>query len=848
VKEGAAIPLAGRAMAETGYLQRAGLHDEMVDATGAVRPLWRPFVDAWLRLGAEGRAQIARDARRQLDETGLSFNPFVEDVASAGADLRFEVTPVLLSTADWTTLSRGAEQRARMIEAALHDIHGPQTLITQGALPPAAVFGGPGFIPAAARWDRPPRRRMFRYAVDVARTAAGDWVVLDDAVDRPEGDGWALANRVALGQAASELFVDSGVHRLASHFDTLQESLEAETGIEGRIAYVTTGPSDPAYFSQSYLARYMGLTLVEPGDLAVRDGEAHVKTLEGLRRVDVLLRGAPSDGIDPLYAPGLGAMAPPGILRAARLGRVCFANAVGASVFEGRALAPFSAGLIGRLIGETPILREAPALWLGDPEARAEWRRAPEAWRVTHLRAPSRPGAPRPDPLAGLSAEAATRLAEREGWRMIARAPVETGVAPTLGGAGLAPRGWALRLFVVAGPDGWRTMPGGLAFATGEPAIVGLPWSGASRDVWVVDDPAARLGQPAATVRLNQRRRTAHLRRTGRDLLSRVADDLFWLGRYVERGDFTLRVLKVVIERMIDAPRRDAEPRLLHRLLSLRLGEAGAPEDWALAALRGRIATLALDPAEPKSAPRTIESIYWNANRTRAHLSRDAWRDVGALHADPIWKSPPDPNRALALGGAVEEAVRKLAAFAGASHENMTRNFAWRFLELGRRLQRGMHVAQMFRALAVEPDDDEAATLYALLLLCDSFFAYRARYLTTPEATPAIDLLILDEGNPRSLAFQVAQAESVLDQLPRQGPHRNPEHRLALKLLTDLRVSDPAALGETDATGRRAALAELADGAEETLAAVADQVAKAYFAHAEQAMTEVSAARREDLR
>jgi uncharacterized circularly permuted ATP-grasp superfamily protein/uncharacterized alpha-E superfamily protein len=836
------------AIDRSGYAQRAGVFDEMVDAQGKVRPTWRPYVDAWLRLGPEGWRQTGADARRLLDEAGLSFNPYVEDVGGAGAGWRFDPAPVLLSPEDWATLSRGAEQRARMIEAALHDIYGSQTLVTQGALPPAAVFGGPGYIPAAARWDRPPRRRLFRYALDVTRTAAGDWVVLDDAVDRPDGDGWALANRLALGQSASDLFVEAGVRRLASHFDALQEALEAETGVEGRIAYVSQGPSDPAYFSQAYLARYLGLTLVEPGDLAVRDGEAHVKTLEGLRRVDVLLRGAPSAGIDPLYAPGIGAMAPPGALRAARLGRVVWANAVGAGVFEGRVLAPFSAALIERLTGETPILREAPCLWLGDPESRARWAAEPDAWRVTGLRRPTGPAAAAPGPLAGLAPDAAARLAAREGWRMIARAPVATGATPTLTPEGMAPRGWAMRLFVVAAPDGWRTMPGGLAFSTPDPTVTSLPWNGVSKDVWVLDDPAARTTQPAAIVRLNQRRRTAHLRRTGRDLLSRVADDLFWLGRYVERADFTLRVLKVVIERMIDAPRREGEPRLLHRLLSLRLGDAEVEHAPTHAALRARIARLALDAAEPDSAPRAIEAIYWNANRTRAHLSRDAWRDVGALHADPAWKTPPNPDRALGMGAAVEEAVRKLAAFAGASHENMTRNFAWRFLELGRRLQRGQHVAQMFRALAVEPDEDEAATLYALLLICDSFFAYRARYLTTPEITPAIDLLVLDEGNPRSLAFQVAQAEAVLDQLPRLGPHRNPEHRLALKLLTELRVSDPAALGETDAAGRRAALAALADSADETLAAVADQVAKAYFAHAEQAMTEIAGARREDLR
>lgn len=851
-----------------GYVQRAGVHDEMVDAAGAVRPAWRGLVSAWVEAGAEGRGQIGRDARRALEEAGLSFNPYLDTGPGAArsgvaAPWRFDHFPLAISAEEWARLAAGVAQRTRMAEKVLADIYGRQSLFTSGALAPAAVLGGGGYMRAAALWDRPPKRWLLRSAVDVARTASGEWVVLDDAFDRPEGVGWALANRVALGQAASEMFVSSGARRLARWFDALREALERDATAEGRMACVTPGPSDPAYFSYAYLARYLGLTLVEPGDLAARDGEAHVKTLEGLRRVDVMLRGAASAGIDPLYAPGRAghAVGPPGLLRAARLGRVSIVNAIGAGAVDGRVLAPFSARLIRELLGEEPILAEAESLWLGDPAARARYLDDPRAWRVTETAAVSRPGSGVEDALAGLERPALERRLAREGWRYVARAPVRTGLAPCAqGGVGdAAPGGdlagapFAMRVFVLAGPDGPQAMPGGLAFSAPEGPLDALPWRGASKDVWVVDAaPGLGLGlalgggEPAATSRLGERRRVAHLQRTGRDLLSRVADDLFWLGRYGERADLTLRVLKVVIERMIDAPRRAEEPALLARLLALRID---APADAApeptpdIAELRLRIMRLAVDPELPESATRAVEAIYWNANRARAHLSRDAWRDVGALHAAPLWRMAPDPARALSIGGRVEDAIRSLAAFAGASHENMTRNFAWRFLELGRRLQRGMHVAQMFRALAAVPDDDEPTTLYALLLLCDSFFAYRSRYLTTPEATPAIDLLILDEANPRSLAYQVAQAEAVLGALPRATPYRNPEHRKALRLLTDLRVAEAPALGEVDASGRRAALLALLDDAEEALLAIAELVTSAYFAHAEPALTEVSAMR-----
>jgi uncharacterized circularly permuted ATP-grasp superfamily protein/uncharacterized alpha-E superfamily protein len=812
----------------------------MVDAGGATRPGWRPLVDAFVR-GDDGGARIAADAARFLDEAGLSYNAFADGETRAGG-WRFDPVPILLSGDDWAQLSRGALQRARMIEALLADAYGAQGLVAEGSLPPSFVFGAPQFQRACASWDRPPPRRLFRYALDVARGADGRWVVLEDSVDRPDGDGWALANRVAMAQAASDLFVEAGTRRLATHFAQLQTALEAAAGPEGRMAYLTAGPEDPTYFSHAYLARYLGLTLVEPGDLAVRDGEAMVKTLEGLRRLDLILRGAGSAGMDPLYAPGLGAIAPPGILRAARLGRLTFANAIGTGLLDGRALAPLSAKLIPRLLGEDPVLAEAPYRWLGDAAACDEVLAEPERWLVTDLRATASPGRPLVDRLAGLDATRARRLLAREGWSMVARGKIATATTPALGEAGLSPVPYAIRLFVSAAPHGFQVMAGGLGLgARGDGPLVGLPWEGTSRDVWVVDSGHAG-DQPRATALLGERRRTAHLRRTGRDLLSRVADNLFWLGRYGERAELSLRVLKVVIERMIDAPRADREPVLLHALLSLQIDAVEGLEP-TMATLRGRIAALALDPDSPNAVRPVLDALYRNAESTRAHLSRDAWRDIGALHAAPVWRLPPEPHRALSLAGPVETAIRSLAAFAGASHENMTRNFAWRFLELGRRLQRAIGVTAMFRAFVCAPTENEPATLYALLQLCDSFFAYRSRYLIAPEATPAIDLLVLDESNPRSLVFQVAAMETVLDALPRPSPLRNAEHRLVLRLLTDLRVADPVVLGEIDAEGHRPALDALLMDAEETLERVADLVTKAYFAHAELALTEVATAR-----
>jgi uncharacterized circularly permuted ATP-grasp superfamily protein/uncharacterized alpha-E superfamily protein len=823
----------------SGYATPLDRRDELLDETGAPRRAWRPFLDAWSALGAPARGRLAEEAQRRLEEAGLSYNPHL-DAGREAPGWRLDPAPLLIPAADWAALEAGVAQRARLAELVLNDIYGPRSLVASGALPPGLAYNA-GFVREAANWERPPRRRLFRYAVDVARTADGRWVVLDEMTDRPEGLGWALANRVALAQAAPDLFVEAGARRLAGHFGDLRTALEAETGIEGRIALLTPGPSDPAYFSHAYLARYMGLTLVEPADLAARDGEVRVKTLEGLQRLDVALRAAASHGVDPLYAPGDHSAAPAGALRAARQGRLIFANAVGTGVLDGRALAPVSAALCRDLLGTDPLLEEAPCLWLGDPEARARYLEELEAWAVTPLTHIGRPGDPPPSPPQTADRDALARLLAREGWRWIARGAVRVSTAPMWRPDGLAPTGWAMRVFAVAGPDGWRVMPGGLARITEAETLAALPTEGAAKDVWALGEGAP--GEVGASALIARRTRIAHLRRTGRDLLSRSADNLFWLGRNAERAEFTLRVLKAVLARMIDAPRADRDPALLHALLSLRLDDAPAVTDLATA--RARIVRLALDPAEPASLGRILDAVYFTADATRPHLSQDAWRDVSALAADPVWRAPPDPARALALTGPVEAALRSLAAFAGASHENMTRNFAWRFLELGRRIERALDGAKTFSALAGRASEGESARLYALLQLYDSFFAYRARYLTTPEATPAVDLLVLDESNPRSLAFQVARIEAELAELPRATPYRNPEHKATLALLTALRCAEAGALGETDEAGDRLALTDLLSEAETTLQRIAEHIASAWFAHAEPVRTEVLSARGE---
>lgn len=803
-----------------------------------VGPTGDVVTDYLSSLSPNHRRDIERQSRRALDEAGLSFNAF-QDVRGDRSGWRFDLAPLLIQQSDWNVLAGGAIQRARMIDAALADIYGPQTLIREGLLP-ASMLAAPEFIRAAARWDQPAEWRLFLYCVDVARRPDGVWVILDDHVDRPEGLGWALANRIALSQSAPEMFYDISPRRLGGFFNTLRDTLENGAHGDGRVTLLTAGSLDPAYFSNAYMARFLDFTLVEPGDLTARDGLAHVKTLEGLRRIDVTLRSAPSLGIDPIYAPGPSPLSPPGVLFAAKRGLTKFANMVGAGVFDGRSLAPFSTGLMQRLLSEDPILQESLHLNLADPDAQEIYRGDVANWRVSSSRSPVRPGGQEAavGPLSGIAPDLLQGALRRDGWRHIARGKTDLSFAASYdGGDGrdeIVQKPYAMRLFVVKGPNGFEVMPGGLAQTSEHGATDALPWHGAAKDVWIVGEEAKPA--PPASVVLDQRRSSAHKRRLGRDLLSRVADNLYWLGRFIERSESNLRSLKLVRELFTEAPRRQREPELLAALLELHLGENGVRKPRDKAALLAGMADLVYSPTVSYGLRPSLDGVHRNASQTRAHLSRDAWRDVAALCNDTAWRGEVETARPLLLAEPIENGIRAIAAFSGAAHENMSRNYAWRFLELGRRIERGAQTVAMFQKLLIKPSEDEQTTLLTLLQLCDSFFAYRARYLTTPEPAAVLDLLALDEINPRSVAFQLAAIEQAIRWLPNDSHVRTPEHKTALSLLTDFRVMDAPSLAAIDEkTGERRNLSLAMDRAEKALDQMSERLAASYFAHADKA-------------
>ncbi|MGF1475753.1 MAG: circularly permuted type 2 ATP-grasp protein [Geminicoccaceae bacterium] len=805
-----------------GYAAGHG-HDELIDGDGGLRLVWRGFVDHWCRLNPNAIENMAATLDRLLAENDVLNDPHATD--QDGSDRQVDLFPQMITAERWVALEQGLIQRAQLIEAVLGDVYGRARLLHERILPSSLVFGHPRYLAACRGWSNPPRRYLWLYACDVAIDDRGRFRVLADHTEAPSGKGDLLGIRVALGQALGDLYLDQPVQRHAGFYSSLQEALAGGSKGDGRSVILSPGNEDRNFSSHAYIARYLGFTLAGHGDLTARDGIAYLKTLEGLQRIDMLLRKVDSLGADPLSLPAPGTIGTAGLVDAARAGNLLMANAFGSGVATGRTLAPFMATLAQRIRGEDLLLLDAPCLWLGDPDQRRRYLDEPERWTLLRSDQAGVVHAP-------IDPKQTINLLAREGYRWLARRKVALATTPRWHDGKILPASTVIRLHVGATADGYVVLPGGWARHVSGRAADHWPERGRTADLWVAaEESDRRRPQPVAGSI-----ETVFLRRTGRDLLSSTADNLFWLGRYTARAEATVRVTRAVLRRLLEETRSDRDPLFLNRLLALQLdGESDQepPDTGPLARLERTLADLLVGPDQDQGLQQTFGHVRRTARLCRGQLSQEAWRVLEQLTTDRRWRSLPGPLVNHPPLHVLDDALVALGAFAGSVVHNMTRNFAWRFMELGRRIELGGRTARWAAGTLVDDDELAQPSLAAALELGDSTMTFRSRYMVAPLATPVIDLLVLDETNPRSLAFQLMMIERLLDEIGGESAVRALEHRQAIGLLTAFRLVDASQVSVLGEDRRRTHLAMLAERTVSDLAAMSDAIATSYFAHAD---------------
>lgn len=852
------------------YARRTGRYDEMLAPGGQLRSHWRPLFET---LDASTPEQMrARQAfvAERIRENGITYNVYA-DPQGRDRPWTLDPLPLILSAAEWGHIERAVAQRAELLDHVLADLYGPQHLIRSGALPPALVYGHNGFLWPCVGMVPPSGHFLHVYAADLARSPDGRWWVIADRTQGPSGAGYALENRLIVARLFPELFRDQRVLHLADFFRHLQDSLARWAPVEADEApftvLLTPGPYNETYFEQSYLARYLGFPMVEGQDLTVRGDAVYLKTLAGLKRVHAILRRLDDDFADPLELRGDSSLGVPGLVEAARAGRVLVANALGSGVLESAGLLAFLPKLAERVLGEALAMPAVATWWCGEAPALE--------YVIGHMEdlviKPAYPSQ-RLEPVFGskLSDAEQAHWAERLRQRphaYVGQELVRLSQAPVLSGQGspsldrrLLARAIGVRVYAVATPEGWRVMPGGLTRVAGhgDVDILSMQRGGSSKDTWVLSDtPVSQFSL------LKGELGARDIVRGGPQIASRTAENLFWLGRYAERVENSARMLRLACDRLAEEGER-AQGR------PTGLGEAAAEGEGRLAAALRYCAVSGLLPEAGRAAPQrllagvhdedlpgslaaTLRRTLWAATQVRDRLSLDHWHSLNRLHdilRRPRNQGGPSHTDVASLPSTLDRILLGCISLSGFAMDDMVRDTGWRFLILGRRLER-LQSRALVVANYLADGRGTPAGIDDLLQIADGAEIYRQRYLRTPDVLPALDLIVFDPDNPHSVCFQGDMLLRYLESLAREfgdpaGDAVAAAFGAAVAALRAFSLHDleqgrgvapqqgAACSGRADLAGRLRALYDRA-------AVLSDSLAERFFTHVAPAQRLVSA-------
>jgi uncharacterized circularly permuted ATP-grasp superfamily protein/uncharacterized alpha-E superfamily protein len=790
------------------YSADAQRYDELLARDGSVRPHWCPLIERIDEAGAESVRRSAELARRLIVENGVTYNVYA-DPQGKDRPWALDIVPLVLRADEWQELAAGVAQRAQLFDALLADLYGPQRLLHEGTVPAEIPFGHPNYLwPCRGAMPRG-RKWLYLYAADLARAHDGRWWVIGDRTQTPSGPGYALENRRIMSRVAGGLLDEMNVRPLSGVFAALRDRMVADVDAdESPLAVVLTpGPFNETYFEHAYLARQLGFALVEGSDLTVRGDTLYLKTLSGLRRVHAVLRRLDDDFCDPAELRADSALGVPGLLQVVRAGRVVLANALGSGVMESAAWMGFLPSACEWLMGESLRLPSVATWWCGERPALEEVLENLDRLVVK----PTFPNQ-KFEPVFGrdLSRVARAQLIRRlraRPYSYVAQERIALSQVPVWRGGGLSGRALSLRVYAIATEDGYQVLPGGLARIASDvfADVVSTQRGGGSKDVWVL--PATEpteVGYSDVALRA--------VRTRGEDLPSRVGENLFWLGRYAARCEDKIRLLRATlgVERRSDLWDKAVDSCRHNGIVAAKVSAADS----------------LFDEDNPLGIAADLQRLQWSATQARGRLSSEHWRAIGVVQRQFHDAASSNSDEIETL----DRLILTCVGLAGFALDDMTQDEAWRWMVLGRRIERlaflcGLLARRLTDGLTREELD-------WLLDIASSTIVYRSRYFDRPRLAPVLQLLVCDPGNPRSVAFQSSEIHGVLRSLV--GAADGAEYGEALeRAVAQVVETDLGTLqGEGyNAAAARQAFAQSLSALGETATRLSDRLSMKYFSH-----------------
>jgi uncharacterized circularly permuted ATP-grasp superfamily protein/uncharacterized alpha-E superfamily protein len=808
-------------------------YDELSADGVTPRPHWAHLMESLQAIGSEELGRRWTRAERRIRENGITYNIY-SDPLGVNRPWTIDIVPLLISADEWRFIETGIVQRAQLLSLLLEDLYGSQQLVAQGRFPAALLYANPAFLRPLVGVPVPAHSYLHMLAIDLARSPDGQWWVLADRTQAPSGSGYALENRRIVSDVLPDLFRSSNVLRLAPFFRAQREALNGLAQCDDpRIVLLTPGPYNETYFEHSYIARYLGFTLVGGADLTVRDRRVYLKTVDGLEQVDVILRRVDDSFCDPLELRSDSLLGVPGLVDAIVAGNVKVANALGSGLIETAAVMPFLPGLSRHLLDEDLKLPSVATWWCGQASALD--------WVLKHLDSvvvkpafPSRGmepvfGADLPTAEKGKFAD---RLRTRP-HEYVAQEQIALSTAPVWDNGSLNSRSVVLRTYVLNTGNGWIAIPGGLVrVADAEGPVVSMQRGGHSKDAWVLwDSPVDTFSM------LRPRSEPVELHRVSRAVPSSVADNAFWLGRYAERAENIARIVRSMIPRVRRA--EDAELGYLVRLHSClesrrsKLPKARHKQLTSLE-LEQELISVMTDGKRADSLPSTLTEVSRIGGSVRERLSADMMFLIGQLRDAMRFA---DGTQFLEFPAILTKCLELLSAFSGMEHENIDRGPGWSFLTIGRRLERAIYLTRQLREITTPLAEQDWSLLECLLEVADSSMIYRSRYYTTLQPVAVLDVLLMDETNPRSLVFQLNRIVDQYQRLPRHVQYDLQAMRAALASLRSFDLREvtyplPSASAAANGSDGLSRLERFLGELEQLLPSWSSSISSRYFSHA----------------
>ncbi|MDP1666689.1 MAG: circularly permuted type 2 ATP-grasp protein [Methylobacter sp.] len=827
------------------YATKLGVYDEMVAKEHKVLPYWERFMDAIATLGSEQLELRRREAQRLLRENGVTYNVY-GDAQKLARPWRLDPVPLLISSEDWSLIEAGLKQRAELLNLILNDIYGKQQLLKKGLLPSELVLAHDGFLHPCMGTLPHLQRQLTVYSANLARGHNGRMLVLDDRSQAPSGAGYALENRTVMTRVLPDIFRETQVNRLSGFFKALRKGLAdiaPHNKEDPRIVILTPGSLNETYFEHAYLSSYLGFSLVQGDDLTVRDGRVWLKSLDGLQPVDVILRRVDDSFCDPLELRSASRLGVAGLLEAVRRNNVAIANPLGSSVLENPGLLAFLPRLSRYFLNQELMLPSVATWWCGQRRERDFVLQNLDRLVIKPINRSSGNHVLFGALLSAKEKELLRAAIIAKPHCYVGQEHVSFSTVPSFIDHHIEPRFAVLRSFVVAGSDDYQVMPGGLTRIARQQDdfIVSNQAGGISKDTWVLaDEPDNQVSlwfQPGRDVLLSA---------DTEPLTSRAANNLFWVGRYLERIKAATRLMRMILLKLAEARELNdpLDSQCLNVLLSALTQVTGTYPGFVtshasvLKEPQDELLALAKNVQRSGTLAANIQAFAQTAFSIRDVWSQDTWRCVDNLQRR--WQQRVVSNHCdlEQLQKCLDDLITGFVAFIGLTTESMTREAGWLMLDSGRRLEHALALIALLRATVVQRHEPalQNQLLEAVLISTDSLSIYRRRYRSFIKLPMVLELLLTDETHPRSLAYQLHQLSSHINALPREHGkgQLSEEERLILRAYTDLRlVKVPELINIDDDAGVYSELESVLSAMTEQLWQLYEVLAQAYFSHSQ---------------